>query len=361
MSENKKYELKIGNVTLPNPTILAPMEAVNCEAFLQTCSDYSCGLVNTQAIEDVEDNFYNMEVLKKINAPVSFQIMTNKAEIALELAKQVEPFVDIIDFNFGCPLKKTLGEKKGGYLLQFPHLIRRIVEPVIKAIHIPVTIKIRLGFDATRETFLEIGKVAEEIGVSAITLHARYVKDGYKGKANWEKIKELKESVSIPVIANGDIFKAGQAKMLLDQKYCDGVMLGRSVKNNPAFFLEIKNILEEKNESKDEIKDKPKNKTKNESKDKRNNIRNEKKEKLKKDQKRTSTSNPKKTLKNNPKEIFEIFYEHYMKQKKKSLGQLQDHACWIVSGEENASWFKAKIRECETFEKIAEFISKNIH
>jgi len=255
-----------------------------------------------------------MNVLKAIDAPVSFQIMTNKAETALELAKQVEPFVDVIDFNFGCPLKKTLGEKKGGYLLSYPHLIRKIVEPVIKEVDVPVTIKIRLGFDTSRETFLEIGKVAEEIGVSAITIHARYVKDGYRGKANWEKIKELKEHINIPVIANGDIFKAGQAKMLLDQKYCDGVMLGRSVKNNPSFFSDVKNILFQTSKTKV-----------------------------------------------NSKEVFRTFYEHYMKQEKKSLGQLQDHTCWIISGEENASWLKAKIRECESYEEIEKFIDKNIN
>jgi tRNA-dihydrouridine synthase B len=132
-----------------------------------------------------------------------------------------------------------------------------------------------------------------------------------------DKIKELKESISIPVIANGDIFKAGQAKMLLDQGYCDGVMLGRSVKNNPSFFLEIKELLEEKH---------PVERT------------------------RVST-----------KEVFEIFYNHYLKQRKTSLHQLQDHASWFVSGEAKASEYKARIRSCQSFEEVKDFFDKNIN
>ena len=316
MTLPKKYELKIGSLALKSPTLLAPMEAVNSESFIKTCAHYSCGLVSTQAIESVEDNFYDLESLKKIPSPVSFQIMTNKAETALELAKLVEPFVDVIDFNFGCPLKKTLGEKKGGYLLQFPHLIKRIVEPVVKAVNIPVSIKIRLGFDKDRETFLEIGRLAESIGVSAITLHARYVKDGYRGKADWEKIKELKKSSGIPVIANGDIFKPGQAKMLLDQDYCDGVMLGRGAKNNPSIFLSIKEVLESLPE-----------------------------------EKRTEVS---------AKEIFNFFYEDFVSSSD-NLHQLQDHASWFVSGEKNASWLKQRIKEKSSFEEIKLFINKNIN
>jgi tRNA-dihydrouridine synthase B len=297
--------MKIGDVQLKVPTILAPMEAVNCEAFLKTCSKYGCGLVTTQAIETVETNFYTLKELKKINCPVTFQIMTNNPQDALALAKQVENYVDVIDFNFGCPLKEILGKKSGGYLLQFPHLIRKIVEPVIQSTSLPVTIKIRLGFDAKRETFLEIGKLAEEIGVSAITLHARYVKDGYSGKARWEKIKELKESISIPVIGNGDIAKVGHAKFLLEKKYCDAVMIGRTAKNNPGFFAELAN------EFGDEKKQVP-----------------------------------------TTKEILYTFYEQYMEQEKKNLQQIQDHACWIVSGEKNATEIKEKIRKTKNFEEI---------
>lgn len=302
--------ITIGSVKLKTPTILAPMEAVNCEAFLKTCADYNCGLITTQAIEKIENNFYDLEELKKIDCPVSFQIMTNNAEDALAIVKKVENHVDIIDFNFGCPLKEILGKKAGGYLLQFPHLIKKIVEPVIKKTKLPVTIKIRLGFDEKRETFLEIGKMAEEIGISAITLHARYVKDGYSGKAKWEKIKELKKELSIPVIGNGDIFKIGHAKTLLERKYCDAIMIGRQVKNNPGFFVELANEFNE-----------------------------DKKEKIPR-----------------TKEMFINFYDHYMEQEKKNLQQLQDHASWIVSGEKNAKELKKQIRSAKSYKEVQRII-----
>ncbi len=313
---SKKYSFSIGDVLLSSPTVLAPMEAVNSEAFLKTCAFFGCGLVTTQAIEDVEDNFYNLKVLRDIPSPVAFQIMTNKPDVALALAKQVAPFVDVIDFNFGCPLKKVLGEKKGGYLLQFPHLIRKIVEPVVRAVDIPVTLKIRLGFDEKRETFLEIGKLAEEIGVSAITLHARYVKDLYMGKARWEKFKKLKNAIGIPVIANGDIFKPGQVKMLLDQGFCDAVMLGRSAKNDPRIFSHVRDVLQ----------DIPRTESKEFS----------------------------------LRELFSTFYDFYMLQEKKSLHQLQDHASWFLSGSSSAKRLRSELRSLKSFDEVKEFFETKV-
>jgi len=307
-------KLFIGGVEISPPTILAPMEAVNCEAFMKTCAHFSCGLVSTQAIENIDDNFYDLNELKKIPSPVSFQIMTNKVDEALALVKQVEPFVDIIDFNFGCPLKKTLGEKKGGYLLQFPHLIKKLVKPVVDSTNLPVTIKIRLGFDENRETFLEIGKIAEEIGVSAISLHARYVKESYRGKARWDKIKELKNTVSIPVIANGDITKPGHVKMLLEKNYCDGVMIGREAKKNPVFFEDVKKVLG------------------GESLDSKNKI--------------------------SSKEVFSIFYSYYKKQSKQNLHQVQDHASWFVRYNKNATLLKKEIRNTKTFSDLESFMKE---
>jgi tRNA-dihydrouridine synthase B len=297
--------MNIGKLQLEVPSILAPMEAVNCEAFMKTCAKLKAGLVSTQAIESSEQNFYNADALKKIRTPTSFQIMTSKKEIAIELAKQIEGSVDVIDFNFGCPLKNILGKKAGGYLLQYPHLIKRIVEPVLNEVNTPVTIKIRKGFDKERTTFLEIGKLAEEIGVSAITLHARTVRQRYTEKADWEAVQELKKEISIPVIANGDIEKVGHAKYLLERKYADGFMIGRAAKNNPRLFLELHNNF-------------------------------------------TGQHTPIPTRM----ELLNIFYSFYKQQQKQSLQQLQDHAIWFVTGHKHADKLRASIRKTKNVEEI---------
>lgn len=303
--------MKIGNIDLEVPTILAPMEAVNCEAFMKTCAELKAGMVSTQAIETVQENFYDLEELRKIKTPVSFQIMTSKPEEALKLAEQVQDFVDVIDFNFGCPLKPILGKKAGGYLLQFPHLIEKIVRPVIEKTNKPVTIKIRKGFDDKRIRFSEIGKLADDMGASAITLHGRTVKEGYKGKADWKAIKRLHGNSKIPVIANGDINKVGHVKTILEEEYADGVMIGRAAKNDPRVFLQIRNNLLNENQPIP-----------------------------------------------NRLELLNIFYKHYKEQNKQSLHQLQDHAAWFISGHKHADTLRDNIRNTKSEEEVFDLYEK---
>lgn len=304
--------MKIGTTTLDVPTLLAPMEAVNCEAYIKLCADMGAGMVSTQAIENSNNNFYDMNVLKKIKTPVSFQIMTHKPDIALKLAKEVEGNVDAIDFNFGCPLKHILGKKAGGYLLQFPHLIQRIVEPVINEVKTPITIKIRKGFDHNKITFTEIGKMADEIGVSAITMHARTVRQRYTDKADWQAIKKLNNDCKIPVIGNGDVSKVGHAKAMLEQHIARGVMIGRAVKNDPRLFLQI-----------------------------RNNILNQ------------QTKIPTRL------ELLEQFYTHYQEQTKQHLHQIQDHAAWFISGHQHADTLREHIRKTQSVEEIFDIYQKH--
>lgn len=299
-------QLHIGSVTLKNPTIAAPMEGVSCEAFLKTCADYGAEIVETQAIENSERNFYDMNELQNTKVPVAFQIMTAQPEAAAQLAQEVNPYVDVIDLNFGCPLKEVLGRKTGGYLLSYPHLMRRIIKAVKEATDKPVMIKIRKGFDDKRITYEEVARIAEEEEVSAITIHGRTVKEGYTGQADWSVFRKIKQAVNIPVIANGDITKPGHAKTILEQGDADGVMIGRAARDDPSIFTKIDAALQ---------------------------------------------SQPSPNITRS--EVFSRFYEHFKSQKPQSLGQLKDHACWMLSGTKEASRKKEDVRNATEEERIA--------
>ncbi|MBN1175315.1 tRNA-dihydrouridine synthase [Candidatus Woesearchaeota archaeon] len=305
-------KINIGKVKLNSPTVVAPMEAVNSEAFLRTCGYYGAGLLSTQAMENLNNQFYNFKKTRKDNK-LSFQMMVKNSEEALNIAKEIESDVDIIDFNFGCPLKPILGQKKGGYLLDFPHLIRKIVEPVINEVNTPITIKIRSGFDDKRLTYLQNGKLAEEIGVGAVTLHARTVRQSYTGDANWEHIKKLKEELEIPVIGNGDIFKAGHAKYHLEREECDGVMIGRGIKGNPGLFSEINQAL-----------------------------------------------NGEKVSPVNRKYQFNTLYKFFKEQETQKLSLLKDHAKWMTNSESNAGKLRLEIEKAKDEEEIISIFEQNL-
>ena len=268
-------------------------------------------MVSTQAIETPQDNFYTMSRLQDINTPVAFQIMTGRPEIARELTKSVQEYVDVIDLNFGCPLPHILGQKAGGYLLQFPHLMERIVRAVREETSKPITIKIRKGFDDKRITYTQIGEQAKEWGADAITLHARTVKQRYTGKADWSSFSRLKEHTSLPVIANGDIFLPGHVKTLIETKQADGVMIGRGAKKNPGIFRAMKQALQSQPQTP-----------------------------------------PRRS------EVFTYFYKEYAKQEKTQLSELQDHAKWMTAGLKQASIAKQQIQEARTYEELRRITTK---
>lgn len=297
-------EVKIGNVKIKRPTALAPMEAVNSEAYLRTCGYYGAGILNTQAMESLNNQFYDLKKIRKNNI-LSFQMMVKNGEEALNIAKEIESDVDIIDFNFGCPIKTILGQKKGGYLLDFPNLITKIIKPVIDEVNVPVTIKIRSGFNDKRLTYLQNGLLAQELGVSAITLHGRTVRDAYTNQAKWDQIKELKEKLDIPVIGNGDINKPGHAKSHLERNECDIVMIGRGVKGNPSLFSQINQTL-----------------------------------------------NGEKVKEVSKLEQFKVFYKFFKEQEKQKLSELKDHAKWQTYSLPNAGDLKIAIDKTKTEEEI---------
>ena len=193
-------------------------------------------------------NNKNTESLLEIHPdeqPVSLQFFGSDPKIMSEMAKRVEerPF-DIMDINMGCPVPKVVRNGEGSALMKNPKLVYEIVSAMVKAIDKPVTVKIRKGFDDSCINAVEIAKIIEEAGAAAVAVHGRTREQYYSGKADWEIIAKVKDTVSIPVIGNGDIFTPEDAKNMMEQTNCDGVMIGRGAQGNPWIFHQIKTYLE---------------------------------------------------------------------------------------------------------------------
>ena len=234
---------------LAGKLILAPMHNITNIAFRSMCREYGASLVFTELISANALARKNKATLKLIEfdkneKPISGQIFSNNIENMKISAKILEEIgFDVIDINFGCPSDRILKQGSGGALLKRKSKIGEIVKEVSSSVNIPISVKIRLGFDKESINFLEVGKICEDNGASAITLHARTVKQGYSGKADWYSILKLKKELKIPVIGNGDIFSGEDAKMILEKTDCDYIMIGRAAIGNPFIFKQINHYL----------------------------------------------------------------------------------------------------------------------
>jgi len=245
-------EWKIRDIVIPNQLVLAPMAGNTNEAFRIICKEMGCGLVMAEMVSDKAIGFKNVKTIKmtKVNPiehPISMQIFGADIESLVNAAKFIDlkSDADIIDINMGCPVNKVAKKSgAGASLLQDPNKVYEIVKSVVEAVSKPVTVKIRLGWDSDHINCVEIAKLCEKAGASAITLHARTRAQMYSGKADWEWIKKVKEAVSIPVVGNGDIVDIESAKKMLEYTGCDAIAIARGALGNPFLFREIKAALD---------------------------------------------------------------------------------------------------------------------
>ena len=247
-------EWMIGNVKIKNQVVLAPMAGICNSAFRQICKDMGCGLIYAEMVSDKAIAYNNQKTIDMLymtdkERPIAQQIFGSDVTSFVEAAKYIESTMhpDIIDINMGCPVPKVaLRAQAGAALLKDLNKIYEIVYSVVQAVNVPVTVKIRSGWDKNHINAVEVAKTAEKAGASAICVHPRTRSQGYSGTADWNIIKQVKENVSIPVIGNGDIKTPGDAKRMLDETNCDAVMIGRGVLGNPWLIKNTINYLEGK-------------------------------------------------------------------------------------------------------------------
>lgn len=310
-------KLTIGNVTLENNLVLAPMAGVTDLPFRVLCKEQGAGLICMEMVS-AKGIYYNNKNTESLlttteeERPVSLQLFGSDPQIMSEMAKKIEerPF-DILDINMGCPVPKVVNNGEGSALMKTPKLVYEIVSQIVKAIQKPVTVKIRKGFDEEHVNAVEIAKIAEEAGASAVAVHGRTREQYYSGKADWDIIRRVKEAVSIPVIGNGDILTAKDALAMKQQTNCDGFMIGRGAQGNPWIFRQILHSLE------------------------------------------TGEELPKPAME----EVTEMLLRHARAQiafKGEVVGirEMRKHAAWYTSGYKNSARLRGKINEVETYEDL---------
>ena len=243
-------ECKIGNVTLKNPFLLAPLAGVTDAPFRRICGEKGAGLVCSEMVS-AKGLWYkdkNTDRLLEIldgEAPVAYQIFGHEPEIMAEAARMLNDRRHVLlDINMGCPAKKVNRKLAGSALLQHPDLVKSILTAVVGAVDVPVTLKIRTGWAPEHRNCVEIAQLAEECGIQALTIHGRTRACLFNGEAEYDTIRAVKQKVSIPIIANGDITDPLKARAVLDYTGADALMIGRAAQGRPWIFREIQHYLD---------------------------------------------------------------------------------------------------------------------
>ena len=316
---------KIGNVKIANQVVLAPMAGICDHAFRSIVKSMGCGLIETEMVSDkaiMYNNFKTQEMLfmKDEERPISQQIFgcgTDSFKIASEyIYENMKP--DIIDINMGCPVKKVaIKSKAGSALLKDPEKAKRIVETVVETVPIPVTAKIRSGWDKSSINAVKMAQIIEDAGASAITVHPRTRHQRYDVPADWSIIKEVKDAVSIPVIGNGDIKSCYDAKRMLDETKCDAVMIGRACLGNPWIIKQTVDYLEHGIEP----------------------------------------------VEPTIKERIQMIKKHLeyllkIKDEKVAILEMRGHACWYLKGIPNSSKLRQEINKVKTKKELIDILNK---
>ena len=236
--------MRIGNIDISNKFILAPMAAVNCTSFRILCKENNAGLVYTQMYdanlicEKTSKEVKELLNIEEKERPTSVQLIGSDEKKIIKAAKLIEPFADIIDFNIGCIIDSYVMEGAGSALLGNLEKLESIIKSLIKSVDKPVTCKIRIGLDSQNINAVKVSELLEKCGVSAIAVHGRTVEQKYAKKNNWTIMKQIKEKVKIPIIANGDVKYYSEGVELLNKTGCDFVMIGREAQHSPWVFDE---------------------------------------------------------------------------------------------------------------------------
>lgn len=236
--------MKIGNIVLANNVILAPMAGITDVIFRSICKEMGAGLVYSEMVSSrglyyKDKKTENLMKIDQRERPTTLQIFGSEPEIMAKIVYDKlnkREDVDIIDINMGCPTPKIVRNGDGCALMKNPKLIEQIIKSIVNVSEKPITIKIRMGWDEDSINAVTVAKIAEQSGASAVAVHGRTREQFYTGKANWDIIKNVKESVSIPVIGNGDVFTPEDGKRMVEYTNCDGIMIGRGCRGNPWIF-----------------------------------------------------------------------------------------------------------------------------
>ena len=243
-------EFKIGNVTLNSRAILAPMAGISDRAYRELCVKFGAGycvseMVSSKALSFNSKKSEDLMDISEYERPCGIQIFGDDPECMADAARHaMQNSPDIIDINMGCPAPKISSNGSGSALMRNPKLCGEIVQAVVKCCDVPVTVKIRKGWDDDNVNAVEVAKICEQAGASAITIHGRTRMQYYKPPVDYDIIREVKRAVNIPVIANGDIDSAQKAKQVIEQTECDLIMVGRATLGNPWIFSQINSYLE---------------------------------------------------------------------------------------------------------------------
>jgi tRNA-dihydrouridine synthase B len=240
--------MKIGNVEIENNIFLAPMAGITDLPFRLMCKKYGAGLVYTEMVSS-KALFYGDEKTKKLllsekkEKPLAVQIFGSDVEAIKYSVRYLNDFADIIDINMGCPAPKVVKNGDGSKLLLNLDLVKEIVEGAVSEAKVPITVKMRIGWDSEHIVALEAAKIIEDAGASAIAVHGRTRSQFYSGTADWNIIKQIKDNAKIPIIGNGDIRTPQDAKRMLEQTNVDAIMIGRATLGNPWIFREVLQYL----------------------------------------------------------------------------------------------------------------------